>query len=123
MATSPARYASINCLVPDRAEVCRRADDPDGAHRQQRQRHRIVTGVVRELALRDNSRRGRQVTLGILDRDNPLMFGQPQHGVGGNGDAGTTRNVVQHHRHVGGVRDPPEVLQLSRPAVAWSNTA
>ena len=44
-------------LGAHRAEVCGRADDPDGADRQQRQRHRIVTGVVRELALRNNSRR------------------------------------------------------------------
>src|SRR5215217_5694354 len=57
------------------AEVCRRADHSYCTDRKQRQRHGVVTGVVRKFTFGDNSRGRCQVTLRILDGDDPRMLG------------------------------------------------
>ncbi len=96
------------------------ADDPDGADAHPRQRQRVVTGVVGQVGSGHHLRAGEQVALGVLDGGDPRVLGEPEQGVRGDGDHRPRRDVVEHHRQAGGVRDGREMRQqalLLRPRV------
>ena len=80
------------------AEVGRRADDADAADREQWQRRRVVAGVEGQTGLGHHLAAGRQIALGVLDREDAAVLGQPQHGLGGDRGAGAAGDVVEHHR-------------------------
>ena len=107
-----ARLERLDHLLGGTAEQVRRhADHADRADREQRQRVLVVAGVVREVGLPGDLGGRREVALGVLDRHDPLVLGEAQHGGGLDGGAGADRDVVHHHRQPAGVGDGAEVAQ------------
>ena len=86
----------------------------DRADRQPRQVQRVVAGVVGQVGAGDHLAAGQQVALGVLHGQDPRVFGQPEQRVHLDRHDRARRDVVQHHRQPGGVRDA--VKCASRPA-------
>ena len=96
------------------------ADKADGTHRQPRQVQRIITRVVRQPGLGDDLSTAVQVALRVLDGHDVRMLGQRADGVPFDRDRRPRRDVVEHHRQLGGVGHCGEVRDqagLRRPRV------
>ena len=71
----------------------------------------VVTGVEGQPRALHEADAAEQVTDGVLDRDDQLVLGRPREGVLGDRDAGPPRDVVEHHREVGGICHGAEVRE------------
>ena len=86
------------------------ADHADGAEREQRQVQDVVAAVVGEVGAGQGPGDGAEVALGVLDRDDPRVLREPDQRLDlDRARLRARRDVVEHHRQVGGVGDRGEV--------------
>jgi hypothetical protein len=108
----PARRSQITGMHGiDQCAVLRRRNmgadryEADGTGGHQRQGERVIAGVHIQIGVRQNARGLLVVRLGILQRDDARMFGQPVQCLGLDPDAGAAGDVVDHHGQIDRVRD------------------
>ena len=105
---------------PRADDVADHADHADGTERQQRQVQHVLAAVVREVGAGQGPGHGAEVALGVLDRDDPRVLREPDERLHLDRHLRARRDVVEHHRQVGGVGDRGEVAEqagLRRPVV------
>ena len=90
------------------------ADEADAADRQQRQVEHVGAGVVGQVGAGQHPAGRAQVVLGVLDRDDPRVLGEPDQRLGRDRDPGAAGDVVEHHRQAGRVGDGGEVAEQAR---------
>jgi hypothetical protein len=81
------------------------ADDAHHAGRadgEQRQVVGVVAGVVGQAGRGQHGGGRGEVVLGVLHGDDLRVLGQREDRLGAQRDAGAHRDVVEHHRQVGG---------------------
>ena len=112
------RLGSVSALVrsnhrlgANAAEMSRRAHNADAAQGQQRQRHRVVAAVIREVRFGEDPCGRGQITLRVLHGDDPVVVGERNHGFGLDGDTAAAGDVVDNDRKFGRIGDRAEVRE------------
>ena len=108
--TGPAGQVGVDHLVqPVPDHVADHADEARGPDRQHGQVQHVLAAVVDEVGGQHHLRARAQITLGVLDGDDPRVLGQLDQGLGGDRDTGAAGDVIQHVRQPGRVGDRGEV--------------
>src|SRR5699024_1642513 len=76
---------------------------PERPEGQQRKVECVLAGVVDERGVVHHERGGEEVALGVLDREDVRVVGQPQKRVRDDRGTGAAGDVVEHDRQVGRV--------------------